>query len=79
MSTAELKNSIINYLSYIDDAAFLTRIKEALVSKVNNEGVYYLSEFQKERVFKAEEELASGLTVSNDDLVKEIDQWLADK
>ncbi len=79
MSTVELKKSIIDYLSYIDDPSFLTRIKEVLASKVNGVEVYYLSEFQKERVYKAEDELASGLTLSNDDLVKEIDQWLADK
>ena len=78
MSTIELRHSIIEKLSLIDDTSFLKAIKTIVESKVS-ERVYKLSDFQKNRIESGREQLRKGLTVSNDVLQKEIDQWLNTK
>ncbi|MBI5218831.1 MAG: hypothetical protein HY958_07870 [Bacteroidia bacterium] len=42
-----------------------------------SEDVYILSEFQKQRIDKGREQRTLGQTVSQEDLQKEIDQWLS--
>ena len=78
MSTIELRKHIIKKLSLIDDDSFLKAIKTIIKSKVN-EGVYQLSDFQKKRIESARSQLKKGQTISNDDLQKEVDQWLNSK
>jgi precorrin isomerase len=78
MSTIELRHSIIEKLSLIDDTTFLKAIKTIVESKVS-ERVYKLSDFQKNRIESGREQLKKGQTISNDVLQKEIDQWLNTK
>ena len=78
MSTIELRHSIIEKLSLIDDTSFLKAIKTIVESKVS-ERVYKLSDFQKNRIESGREQLKKGQTISNDVLQKEIDQWLNTK
>ena len=78
MSTIELRHHKIEKLSLIDDDSFLKAIKTIVESKVD-EGVYKLSDFQKNRVESGREQLRKGQTISNDVLQKEIDQWLNTK
>ena len=78
MSTVELRHTIIEKLSLINDASFLKAIKTIVESKVN-EGVYQLSDFQKKRIESARNQVRKGQTISNDTLQKEIDQWLNTK
>jgi hypothetical protein len=78
MSTIELRKHIIKKLSLIDDDSFLKAIKTIIESKVN-EGVYQLSDFQKKRIESARSQLKKGQTISNDDLQKEVGQWLNSK
>ena len=78
MRTIELRKHIIKKLSLIDDDSFLKAIKTIIESKVN-EGVYQLSDFQKKRIESARNQLKKGQTISNDDLQKEVDQWLNSK
>ena len=75
MSTVELKHTIIEKLSLINDASFLKAIKTIVESKVN-EGVYQLSDFQKKRIESGRNQVRKGQTISHDTLQKEIDQWL---
>jgi len=75
MSTVELRHSIIEKLSQIDDASFLKAIKTIVESKVN-EDVYKLSDFQKRRIEESREQVKSGQTIPNEALQKEIKQWL---
>ena len=42
-------------------------------------GIYKLSEYEKERVYVARQELKNGQTISHENLQKEIDQWLNEK
>ncbi len=75
MSTVELKHTIIEKLSQIDDASFLKAIKTIVESKAN-EDVYKLSDFQKKRIEESREQMKLGQTISNEALQKEIKQWL---
>jgi len=78
MSTIELRHMITEHLSHIDDVPFLNAIKTIIESKAS-ESIYKLSDHQKERVELARKQLKSGQTISNDDLQKEVDQWLNSK
>ena len=78
MSTIELRHTIIEKLSQIEDDSFLKAIKTIVESKVN-EGVYKLSDFHKKRVESGREQLKKGISISDDKLQKEIDQWLNTK
>lgn len=78
MSTIELRHIITEHLSHIEDASFLNAIKTIVESKLS-EGEYKLSDFQKKRVDLARNELKQKKTISNNQLQKEVDQWLNTK
>lgn len=78
MSTLELRYIINEHLSHIEDVSFSNALKSIVESKASD-GIYQLSDYQKERIISAREELKKGQTISNDDLQKEIDQWLSSK
>jgi len=78
MSTLELRHIINEHLSHIEDVSFLNALKTIIESKALN-GVYQLSDYQKERINSAREQLKKGQTISNDDVQKEIEQWLSSK
>jgi hypothetical protein len=78
MSTLDLKHIIIEQLSQIEDESFLTAIKTIIESKISG-GTYYLSDYQKERIDVAREDLKYGESITHDNLQKEIDLWLNEK
>ena len=78
MSTVELKHIISEQLSQIDDESFLSALKTIIESKILGT-TYKLSEYEKERVYVARQELKNGQTISHENLQKEIDQWLNEK
>lgn len=78
MSTLELRHIIIEQLSQIEDKSFLTAIRTIIESKISG-GTYNLSDYQKERIDVAREELKYGQAIKHDDLQKDIDQWLKEK
>ena len=78
MSTLELRHIINEHLSLIEDVSFLNALKTIIESKASN-GIYQLSDYQKERINSAREQLKNGQIISNDDVQKEIEQWLSSK
>jgi len=78
MNTVELRQSINEKISLIEDESFLVAIKTIIDSKVSST-IYKLSNFQKERISLGREQLENGRVISNDDLQSEIDQWLSTK
>ena len=78
MSTLELRNSIMEQLSLIEDASFLNALRTIIASKVSD-SVYELSDFQKKRIELGRQQIVDGQTISHEDLQKEIDQWLNSK
>ena len=78
MGTIELRNIIIERLSQIEDVSFLNAIKTIIESKASEE-TYRLSDYQKNRIDSARQQLKNKQTISQDDLQKEINQWLSSK
>ena len=78
MSTIELRHTIIEKLSLIDDTSFLKAIKTIVESKAD-EKVYQLSDFQIKRIKESREQIKKGQTISNEALNKEVLQWLSSK
>ncbi len=75
MSTVELRNSIMEQLSLIEDVSFLNALHTIIASKISD-SVYELSDFQKKRIELGRQQVEDGQTISHEDLQKEIDQWL---
>lgn len=78
MSTVELRHIITRQLSQIEDVTFLEAIKTIIDSKISD-GIYQLSDFQKERIDSAREELKKYETISHNEVQKEINKWLKEK
>ena len=78
MSTIELRQIISERLLQINDESFLNALKTIVESKISS-GIYQLSEYEKERIFLAREELKNGQTISHENLQIEIDQWFGEK
>jgi hypothetical protein len=78
MSTVELRHIISERLSQIDDESFLCALKTIVESKISG-GVYKLSQYEKDRIYLAREELKNGQTISHENVQKEIAQWLIEK
>ena len=78
MSTLELRHIISEHLSHIDDESFLIALKTITEGKISC-STYKLSDFQKNRIDLARQELRDGETIAHDDLQKEIDKWLNEK
>ncbi len=78
MSTIELRHLITEQLSRIEDVNFLNAIKTIVESKLS-EGFYKLSNYQKNRIDSARQQLKNKRTIPHKDLQKEVDQWLRSK
>ena len=78
MSTVELRHIINEQLSKIEDVTFLEAIKTIVDSKISD-GIYQLSDFQKERIDTARKELKKYETISHNEVQKEINKWLKEK
>lgn len=78
MSTVELRHIISEHLMQIEDESFLSAIKTIIESKISS-GIYKLSEYEKERIYMAREELKNRQTVSHESVQREIEQWLSEK
>lgn len=78
MSTIELRQIISERLLQINDESFLNALKTIVESKISS-GIYQLSEYEKDRIFLAREDIKNGQTISHENLQMEIDQWLNGK
>jgi len=73
-----LRHIILEQLMQIEDESFLSALKTIIDSKISN-GIYELSEYEKERIYLGRERMKNGETISNEDVQKEIEQWLSEK
>ncbi len=78
MTTVEIRHTITEKLSQIDDISFLKAIKTIVESKVK-EDTYKLSDFQKKRIESGREQMKKGQTISDSALQKDVRQWLSSK
>ena len=75
MSTIELKNMISSRLNSIEDFNFLQSILNLIESRIG-EKIYFLSEEQKLRVEEARIDFVTGNTLTNDDVIEEIGNYV---
>ena len=78
MRTVELRHIILEQLMQIEDESFLNALKTIIDSKISN-SIYELSEYEKERIYLGRERMKNGETISNEEVQKEIEQWLSEK
>jgi len=75
MNTVELKSLIISRIQNINDKTFLNALK-ALTNKMEKTEIYKLNSFEKEKILKARENIKKGEVYTNEEVFKEIDEWL---
>jgi len=75
MIKAELRERLIQKIREIEDIEILEEIYGWLEDE-SHLGVYQLSEFEKGEVREAQEEIRKGKGISDEDVNKEIDEWL---
>ncbi|GAB1371875.1 hypothetical protein MASR1M45_19370 [Candidatus Kapaibacterium sp.] len=78
MSTIELKSMINEGLSNIDDITFLQSIYNLIESRFD-ETMYYLNSDQALRVEETKIDFITGLTLKNETLIEDIENWLNSK
>ncbi|SHE99598.1 hypothetical protein [Chryseobacterium takakiae] len=75
MSTAELKIDLINQITLIKDKARLKELLQLLKFQ-EDQSVYITTDEDKSAVFEARREIEYGKISSDEDVQKEINEWL---
>lgn len=75
MSTAELKVDLINQITLIKDKARLKELLQLLKFQ-EDQLVYITNDDERCAVFEARSEIESGKFSSDEDVQKEINEWL---
>jgi len=78
MKTAELKEIIINKIAGINDKTFLSAINTFIEAK-SESTIYKTTPEQKQRIQEAREQIARGEFFTDEEVKKEIDEWLKEK
>lgn len=79
MSTLELQNYLINKISSIEDATFLSTIQNLIDKQSVAETPYTLFENQKTAIAEGESDIAYGKTFSHNEAISRAQQWLNGK
>jgi hypothetical protein len=80
MSSAELqlKLDVINQITELKEIRVIKQIKKLLDFELDEE-IYLLSQQQESRIAEARKEYANGEICSDEEVKKEIEQWLNEK
>jgi len=78
MSTAELKDALIQRISEIQDKSFLEAIRTILDSRAESKTLYLTPEMTNE-IMASKKEIEKGLFIENNLLEKEVEEWLQEK
>ena len=78
MTTLQLKNALIQRISEIEDKSFLEAIKTILDAKSDSKKLYLTPELINE-IMESKQEIKKGLSIDNDLLEKETEEWLKEK
>ena len=79
MTTAQLKNLLVKKINKIDDEDLLNAINVVLEKGGSGDEIYKLNSIQKKLIEKSDKEFREGKTISNEDVFREIDEWLKEK
>ncbi len=75
MTTTELKKKLIRKIYTLDDQKILEEVSK-LIGVEDDEEIYHLSEEQLSAVREAKQQYLRGEYISNEQLEKEIEEWL---
>jgi predicted transcriptional regulator len=78
MTTVELKNILIQRIAGINDKSFLTAINTIVETK-SEKTIYKTTPEQRERIKVGRAQIAKGESFTNEQVEKEIDNWLREK
>ena len=78
MSTAELKDALIQRISEIQDKSFLEAIRTILDARAESKTLYLTPEMTNE-IMASKKEIEKGLFIENNLLEKEVEEWLQEK
>ena len=75
MSTAELKLDLISQIAGLTDKVKLRELMQLLQFQ-NEESLYITSEEEKNAIAEARQEIAEGKVFANEEVQKEVKEWL---
>jgi hypothetical protein len=78
MTTIELKDILIHKIAAINDKSFLAAINTIIDTK-SEKLIYKTTPEQKQRIKEAQEQIARGEGISNDQVEADIDKWLSER
>jgi len=78
MTTIELKDILIHKISAINDKSFLAAMNTIIDTK-SEKLIFRTTPEQKQRIKEAQEQIARGEGISNDQVEADIDKWLSER
>lgn len=78
MSAPELQNLLVKRIKTINNIEFLNAIKILMDMEKKTE-TYKLNSAEKQKIRIARQQIKSGKTHNNEDVINEIEQWLNEK
>ena len=78
MTTIELKEILIHKIAAINDKSFLAAMNTIIDTK-SEKLIYRTTTEQKQRIKLAQEQIARGEGISNDQVEADIDKWLSER
>jgi hypothetical protein len=78
MTRIELKDILIHKISAINDKSFLAAMNTIIDTK-SEKLIFRTTPEQKQRVKKAQEQIARGEGISHDQVIADIDKWLSER
>jgi hypothetical protein len=78
MTTIELKDILIHKIAAINDKSFLAAMNTIIDTK-SEKLIYRTTPEQKQRIKLAQEQIARGEAISNDQVEADIDKWLNER
>ena len=78
MTTLELKKVLMHRIAEINDKSFLSAINTIIETK-SNSTIYKTTPEQRKRIMEGKAQIENGEFFTNEQVEKEIDQWLNEK
>jgi len=78
MTTVELKDILHHKIAAINDKSFLAAMNTIIDIK-SEKLIFKTTPEQKQRIKKAQEQIARGEGISNDKVIADIDKWLNER
>ena len=78
MTTIELKDILIHKIAAINDKSFLAAMNTIIDTK-SEKLIFTTTPEQKQRIKLAQEQIARGEAISNDQVEADIDKWLSER